>query len=512
MSAWLKHLPRSDPQYNYIIDGVTDGFDIIDDPYNLPNVSVENYNSATNIDNRQKTEDQILYEISNGRYHAVQTKPRIVSALGVIPKGDPTKVRLIHDCSRPSGAAVNDFAANDNFKFQSIQNAVDIVKENSFMAKIDLSNAYRSVKIKQSNYQATGLQWTFQGDTEPTFLVDTRLPFGASKAPYIFNELTQAVRRIMANKGFPKVVVYLDDFFIEGSSYNECNTAMHVLLSLLRELGFAINYSKVCSPTRKLVFLGIVLNTTNMTLSLPAKKLADLHSSLIKLKSKSKVTKRELQSVAGKLNWASQCVYGGRFHLRRIIDRINTLKAPWHRTRITRDMRADIDWWLNFMDYFNGTVPMVDPRPTTPVFIDACPVAGGGYHNGQFVYTPWSSWGRTLDLHINHQEVMSLEPAVVQWGSQWRNKKVLVHCDNQAAVAMINKGSSSNPVVMDSLRRVFWWSALFNFRLKAIYIPGSDNNVADAVSRLLWSVFEVIILHSLSTILYSIFYILSPFL
>ncbi len=37
---------------------------------------------------------------------------------------------------------------------------------------------------------------------------------------------------------------------------------------------------------------------------------------------------------------------------------------------------------------------------------------------------------------------------------------------------------------MDSLRRVFWLSIAFNFRLHAVYICGSQNKMADQVSRL----------------------------
>ena len=65
------------------------------------------------------------------------------------------------------------------------------------MAKLDLSSAFRYVKIHSGNHEATGLKWTFSGDSEPTYLIDSRLPFGASRSPQIFNDVTQAVCRIM---------------------------------------------------------------------------------------------------------------------------------------------------------------------------------------------------------------------------------------------------------------------------------------------------------------------------
>ena len=104
----------------------------------------------------------------------------MVSALGAIPKSGSNKLRIIHDCSRPVGQALNDHATNDTFQYQTIQHAIDVIHQSSYMAKLDLSSAFRYVKIHPSNHEATGLKWTFSGDSEPTYLIDSRLPFGPS--------------------------------------------------------------------------------------------------------------------------------------------------------------------------------------------------------------------------------------------------------------------------------------------------------------------------------------------
>ena len=66
----------------------------------------------------------------------------------------------------------------------------------------------------------------------------------------------------------------------------------------------------------------------------------------------------------------------------------------------------------------------------------------------------------------------------------WANKRIHVYCDNTCAVYTINKGLSKQPLVMASLRRVFWLSAIYNFRIKAVYYPGAHNILADCASRL----------------------------
>ena len=216
----------------------------------------------------------------------------------------------------------------------------------------------------------------------------------------------------------------------------------------------------------------------------PATRLVfQLYNSILALSKKIKITKRELQSLIGKISWATQCVYGRRPHLRRLIDRLSGLHRPWHKSRITSEMRADLAWWCNFMEVFNGTTPMIDNQPGTNISTDACNIAAWCVYGNSLIYTPWTSWSRTSQLHINHKEVLAVEPAAAAWAPLWRDKRVYGHIDNQAAVAIINKGSSNNCFVMSSLRRLFWLSAVFNFRLKAVYYPGIYNKMADAVSR-----------------------------
>ena len=118
------------------------------------------------------------------------------------------------------------------------------------------------------------------------------------------------------------------------------------------------------------------------------------------------------------------------------------------------------------------------------VCIDACTEAAGAYFQGEWVYTSWiKACPSVYHLHINFKEVLALEPAVRHWGYLWREKKVYVLTDNQAAAGIINKGPCHNPFMIASLRRVFRYPAIFNFHIKAVYYPGRYNSVAEAVSR-----------------------------
>ena len=477
-------MPDCDPHRDWLLNGIKNGFNILDTARAaLANpVETDNYLSATAIHCRQKVEAQIKEELSNNRYAIVNNKPIIVSALGAIPKENG--VRLIHDASRPADKSLNNLWDKEPFSYSTLQEATDLIHPGSFLAKCDLKNAYRCVKIHPSNFPYTGLKWTFEGEATPTYMVDTRLPFGARRSPYIFNHLSQAVCRIMKARGYGAIVAYLDDFLIISDTYDECVRTRHTLMTLLRSLGFSINYSKVEGPSQCLSFLGLTLDTRAMTVKLPEAKLLEIHQLLQALMSRPKVTKRELQRLAGKLNFATHAVYGGRFFIRRIHDVIARLRRPSHRTRVTAAMRADIQWWLDFMIQFNGTVEMLDPRPTAPIFTDACIAACGGVYGDKFVYFPWCLWPEVVPLHINFKETLAVEVAIRHFASEFRNKTIVVHCDSTAAVGIVNRGTSRDPIVMASLRRIFWLCTSLNCRLHAVHLPGIENSNADLISRL----------------------------
>ena len=271
-------MPRDHEKRDLILYGVNNGFNLVTKP--VPETlrsEVNNYRSATNPVDRPKIEKQIIEEVQNGRYVIVDSKPDIVSAIGAIPKDEMReRMRPIHDASRPYGGALNDFAETDPFKYQSVQDVINLIKPGDYLGKLDLQAAYRSVGISRSNYKYTGLKWRFSGDKADTYMIDTRLCFGSKRAPAIFNDLSNAVLAIMRKKGYYNIVCYLDDYICVCTTYEECQRTMLALMKVLRELGFSINYNKVIGPSQIITFLGIEINTITMTTKLPQEKVIDL--------------------------------------------------------------------------------------------------------------------------------------------------------------------------------------------------------------------------------------------
>lgn len=475
---------ENDCDKQFLLNGIKNGFDIIDSEVQVTPASCKNHPSATPSSPLfKKATKQVKKELECGNYIICDKPPKIISPMAAIPKPDGD-VRLIHDCSRPVGHAVNDYCSSDwGQKFSRIDDAAALMSEGCYLAKVDLKSAYRSVKISQNSQTVTGFQWNFNGRT--IYMKDTKLPFGAKLSVGIFHRLTQAVKRMMARKGYDQIIVYLDDFLIIAESKEKCAEALNSLIQLLRKLGFAIHWGKVVDPTRRITFLGIELDSETMSLRLPRDKLELLKLELQSFLNRKRASKRQLQSLAGKLSWAAGVVKGGRVFLRRIFNKISTLTRNSHKTLISLEVRQDIEWWSHFMFMFNGRSAILDQQPITCAFTDACSDAAGACFGTDWLYFNWlCDWPEVSSFHINEKEVIAVTLAAQRWAPLWRNRRIIVHSDNSVTVASVNKGTSKNKVIMKCLRHLFWLSASFNFHLSCKFLPGILNVAADSASRL----------------------------
>lgn len=340
LSRWAEEL-KKDFERDFLLTGISQGFRITSADSHFVSVDCKNYLSATCVDNFSKVESQIRTELELGRYIQVAEKPVIISSMGAVPKSDPNKIRLIHDCSRPVGRNLNSYASVNSVKYDSVDEATRLLSPGGYMAKIDLQSAYRSVPIHRDCYTTTGIKWTFSGSEDTTYMFDSRLPFGASMSPGIFQRITSSIQRMMQRRGYV-TLVYLDDFLILAATAQECYRAFHVLVSLLQRLGFTINWDKVSYPCQKLTFLGVLIDSVNRTLALPEEKLQNLRQLLFTWHEKRRATKLELQQLLGKLAWAARVIKGGRTFVRRLIDLMCTVKRKHHHIRLPSSARADI--------------------------------------------------------------------------------------------------------------------------------------------------------------------------
>lgn len=149
--------------------------------------------------------------------------------------------------------------------------------------------------------------------------------------------------RCLHRRGITDLVNYLDDYILFGDSFESCQYAQKVLISVLISLGFFIAWDKCSSPCRVTRYLGIIFDSIHMQLRLPSEKLYSLHKELVFFKNRTRATLHQLQRLCGLLAHAAKLVRGGRTFSRRLIDKLSGLTEN-KRVRLGSEFHKDILW------------------------------------------------------------------------------------------------------------------------------------------------------------------------
>ena len=109
----------------------------------------------------------------------------------------------------------------------------------------------------------------------------------------------------------------------------------------------------------------------------------------------------------------------------------------------------------------------------------------GGWCDDQFFYQQWDEYFIKMnDPSIVYLELYAVAIGVLLWINKFRNKRIIIKCDNQAVVQMLNNTSSSCKNCMVLIRAILLQCMYHNVRLFATYVETHKNEIADSLSRL----------------------------
>ena len=478
--AWSTWLLKS------LNEGVSLGYDGPRGPSKAPNL-------ASSYTHPQIVTSEIQKECDLGRILGPFPQPPIpnlkCSGVGVVPKKSG-KWRMIQHLSAPQGSSVNDHIRSEDFPvhYSSVDDAIACLIHlgpGALMAKIDLKSAFRMIPVRRADWELLGIHW--QG----SYYVDTCLPFGLRSAPYLFNQYAEALHWILQNNyQLSHLIHYLDDYLLMGPPRNhQCQKHLCSFLATCTSLGIPVAMDKLEGPSTTLTFLGLELDSVAQEIRLPQPKRDAILEELHTWSSQRYTTKRKLLSLIGLLNFAARAVPAGRLFIRRLITLSTKAKRLHHRIRVNGEARADIQWWKSFMPEWNGRAFFLEPNATNAhdlsLYTDAAGAVGcGAYFRGQWFHHSWEPH-QTLSgsTSIQWQELFAIVAAALTWGHLWSRKRIRFFCDNQAVVQVWQGKSSRHPRLMDLLRRLFFTAAQYNFSVSLKHVPGTQNTIADALSR-----------------------------
>jgi len=215
------------------------------------------------------------------------------------------------------------------------------------------------------------------------------LPMGLTSSPRIFTKVMKLT--FLRKKGYT-LTGYIDDFFLQGNDAYECLANIKETLKVFLSLGFTVNSEKsALVPTQELTFLGFLLNSHLMTVTMSQEKKEKLKSLCLEALNNEPHTIRFVARVIGKIVSSLPGVDFGRLHYRSLErDKIQALSLNNGDFEglmyISSLAKEELKWWSENVMHVNGTI---QHGPVSHVFqTDASDTGWGITSTTDIPYSP----------------------------------------------------------------------------------------------------------------------------
>ena len=186
-------------------------------------------------------------------------------------------------------------------------------------------------------------------------------------------------------------MVFVDDSYLQGNTYKACLNNTENTIELLQNLGFTIQPTKsILTPTKRIAFLGFVIDSVQMTLEITEEKKNKIHNLCLEILQKEKITLQTLASVIGNF-FASFHAFPLAPFFYRNLEKQKILGLKLHNGKFDANITLNVEskkeicWWKN--NIIKSFAPPNIPDPDITIYTDAS-LTGWGITDGK---TP-SGW------------------------------------------------------------------------------------------------------------------------
>ncbi|XP_077113745.1 uncharacterized protein LOC143816266 isoform X2 [Ranitomeya variabilis] len=499
MGPWLSLYPNKEAAQQLDL-GFKFGFFI---PFNFSREtkSANNLKSAREFPEilRKKVQKEVELGRMAGPFTSMPFSNFRISPLGIVPKKEPGKYRLIHHLSYPKGDSVNDAILPEeaSVTYASFDRAVELVRAagpGALLAKSDIESAFRLLPVHPECFHLLGCK------VDQLFYFDMCLPMGCSISCHYFELFSTFLDWVVRYEtGSNSTVHYLDDFLFVGPKDSElCYYLLNKFEFIASHFGVPLSTEKTVGPCNVLPFLGIEIDTNAMVFRLPEDKLLKTLKMVEDFCGVKKVTLQQMQSLLGLLNFACRVMPVGRTFSRRLSLATKGISQPGHRIRLTRTLKEDLLVWRTFLYSYNGhTCLMSRETPSKELGL----AAGGSLRDGfvaiyqnQWCKASWpaswasANWGRDPAL----LEVFAIVAAVELWGTQLENRNIRFSTKHPGTAKSLNSMSSASPPLLALLRRLALLCLKHNIWCRAT-VTSVDNNLVNALLFSDWQAFKALL-------------------
>ena len=174
----------------------------------------------------------------------------------------------------------------------------------------------------------------------------------------------------------------------------------------------------------------------------------------------------------------------------------NKLKAHYH-VRIDVEFHLDCEVWRTFLSNHRDLSvcrPMVDLTKTITAkqimfYSDTSANKLLGFravfNNAYWLYAQLEDgYIDQFNPSIEYLELFAVTAALLTWGHMLQDQAIIIFCDNQAMVCMINNLASSCGNCMRFLRMITLNNLIHNRQVFVCYVRSEENDLSDSLSRL----------------------------
>jgi len=374
---------------------------------------------------------------------------------------------------------LNRFVVIPKFKMETVQSIWNALQQGSYCFSVDLTDAYFQVPIHPASRKYLricrhGVVYQFRA-----------LPFGLSTSPWIFTQIMSEIKVMVHIQGI-LMYLYLDDWLVQVANFQLGLRQSQYLVTLCESLGLLLNKEKSeLLPTQDFGFIGARFDLEIGMVFPQDKNIQKVQEIVQRFLTYPSQTAETWQSLLGTLTSQQKFVYLARLFTRPIqwnlLDRWSprmdsqeeVLEFPPH-------LKKYLEWWMNQM-YCPSGVPLLYPEFSVRMFSDAS-TSGWGAHVRDRVYQgDWTD--EEKKLHINALEMRALRYGLV-YNNPPEGSVILAATDNTTVVAFVNKeGGTHSRNTMIETQLLYDLVIERDWRIRAKYIPGRLNVIADQLSR-----------------------------
>ena len=206
---------------------------------------------------------------------------------------------------------------------------------------------------------------------------------------------------------------------------------------------------------------------------------------------------KDMQRLAGYLNFLTRAVFPGRTFTRRMYAKFSKQSEKlkdYHHVKLDKEFKDDCKTWMEFLEcdvtnqnQLSKTVcrPWVDwslSKAATELDFYTNSSAGletggmGGVFGSHWFMAQWDrDFLRINKPSITYLELFALVSATLIWKRKISNSRIVVFCDNQVVVNMVNNLTSSCKNCMYLLRILLKLGLVENFRIFVKFVPTLQN-------------------------------------